>query len=162
MFAHCSPPSCNHSIFFAVADQKCHFEISKYFSQRWKDCFNLLFLSGFQPFILFPSKSPGPRSKLGDFAAKVDGSCNDEGVKLAIEGGFQAEMLSKATSTISACSTDPSQWLQTHTHTLVLLELRLRLQMLKVGTFFRLNENFPRCSYTEESNYTISELENHF
>ena len=69
---HAAEPSCNHSIFFAVADQKWHFGISKYSPpttmEIQREYFNLLFLSGFQRaghFVPVKITEAQARSKLG-------------------------------------------------------------------------------------------------
>ena len=62
--------SCSHGIFFAFGPRpaECHFEISKHSDDGNPATFNLLFLSGFQPLVLFPSKSPLLKIKAGDVA----------------------------------------------------------------------------------------------
>ena len=94
---HAAEPSCNHSIFFAVADQKWHFGISKYSPRRrWKSCESISIcyfcLVSSALAILFPSKSAGPGRDQSWGRCKGRGSCNDEGVKLAIVGSDASKL----------------------------------------------------------------------
>ena len=134
MFAHCTQPSRAATTVFSLlsSTRSGTLELA---NTPPDDDRNPARVFQFVIFVWFPARWPfcsrQNQRGLGEIKAgddaKVEGSCNDEGVKLAIVGSdasklrcFQAQMLSKATSTIWACSTNPSQWLHPHTHVLAL------------------------------------------